>query len=69
MRTTLDLPEELLIEAMKLSHSKTKTSAIILALKELIQKNRISELKKFKGSVNLDLDLNMIRSRDAHYRG
>ena len=65
MRTTLDLPEDLLNEAMKTMKIKTKTKVIITALEELIRKNKISELKKFKGSVDLDIDINSLRSRDA----
>ncbi len=48
MRTTLDLPKNLMSEAMKLSHSKTKTGVIVLALTELIRQSKIPELKKFK---------------------
>lgn len=32
MRTTLDLPIDLLNEAMKATHAKTKTKVIIIAL-------------------------------------
>jgi hypothetical protein len=63
MRTTLDLPENLLNEAMKTTHIKTKTKVIITALEELIRKSKISELKKFKGKVDLDIDLDTIRGR------
>lgn len=63
MRTTLDLPEGLLKEAMLVSHSKTKTKAIILALEELIRKSKISDLKKYKGKVDLDIDLKLLRKR------
>ncbi len=63
MRTTLDLPENLLEEAMKVAHVKTKTNVIVLALKELIRKSKISDLKKFKGKVDLDIDLDVLRSR------
>ncbi len=63
MRTTLDLPEKLLQEAMKAAHVKTKTQVIILALQELIRKTKISDLKKFKGKVDLDIDMDMIRGR------
>ena len=38
MRTTLDLPENLLIDAMKATHIETKTKVIITALEELIRK-------------------------------
>ncbi len=63
MRTTLDLPENLMSEAMKISHSRTKTGVIILALKELIRKSKISGLKNFKGKIDLDLNLDSIRAR------
>ncbi len=63
MRTTLDLPEELLREAMSVSHIKTKTKVITLALQELIRKSELSELKKFKGKIDLDIDLDVIRDR------
>jgi hypothetical protein len=67
MRTTLDLPENLLKEAMKTTHIQTKTKVIITALEELIRKSKISELKKFKGKVDLDMDLDVIRGRKCRY--
>ncbi len=67
MRTTLDLPEDLLKEAMKASHIQTKTKVIITALEELIRKSKISELKKYKGKVDLDIDLDVIRGRRCRY--
>jgi len=67
MRTTLDLPEDLLLEAMKATQIETKTKVIITALEELIRKNRISELKKFKGKVDLDIDMNKLRSRECKF--
>mgnify|MGYP000431854657 CR=1 FL=1 len=63
MRTTLDLPEELLDEAMKATHIQTKTKVIVTALEELIRKSKITELKKYKGKVDLDIDLNTLRCR------
>jgi len=63
MRTTLDLPEDLLSEAMKASRSKTKTQTIVLALQELVRKSRITKLKSFKGRISLDIDLDTIRDR------
>lgn len=63
MRTTLDLPEELLAEAMKATKIETKTKVIITALEELIRKTEIAGLKRYKGKVDLDLDLHSLRSR------
>lgn len=63
MRTTLDLPGPLIAEAMKLSNQKTKTAVIISALEDFVRKTRISDLKKYKGKVDLDIDLNSLRKR------
>ena len=64
MRTTLDLPEELLDEAMKVTRTKTKTGVIVLALEELVRKTKISELKQYKGKIDLDIDLDELRDRN-----
>jgi Arc/MetJ family transcription regulator len=63
MRTTLDLPESLLNEAMKVTHIDTKTAVIVKALEELVRKSKISNIKKYKGKINLDIDLDEIRDR------
>ncbi len=63
MRTTLDLPESLLNEAMKASHQKTKTAVIVSALNDLIRKNKLQQLLAFRGKVDIDLDLNQLRKR------
>ncbi len=67
MRTTLDLPEELLNEAMRVSHIGTKTKVIVTALQELIRKNQISDIKQYKGKVDLDIDMDSIRSRECRF--
>lgn len=63
MRTTLDIPEELIDEARRLLKFKSKTDTVILALRELIRRRRLEELKDLMGSVRLDLDLPESRRR------
>ncbi len=63
MRTTLDLPENLLDEAMKITHIPTKTGVIVKALEELVRKSKISDIKKYKGKFDLDIDLDELRGR------
>jgi Arc/MetJ family transcription regulator len=63
MRTTLDIPEELINEALKITHSRTKTELIKLALENLIQKNKIKALKRYRGKVDLEIDLDSLRKR------
>jgi len=63
MRTTLVLPDQLIGEAMKLTKEKTKTGVIKIALLNLIEKEKIKDLKKYYGKVDLDIDLNALRKR------
>jgi len=63
MRTTLDLPEKLLNEAMQITRTRTKTGVIVLALQELIRKSKISDLKKYRGKIDLEIDLDELRDR------
>jgi hypothetical protein len=63
MRTTLDLPDNIIYEAMQLTKMKTKTAVIKTALLNLIEKEKIKDIKKYYGKVNLDVDLNALRKR------
>ena len=63
MRTTLNLPLELVKEAQDLLGYTSKTDTVIFSLQELIRKKRIDELKKMAGAIHLELDLNKSRRR------
>jgi hypothetical protein len=63
MRTTIDLPGPLVKEAMKRSHQRTKTGMIVTALEDFVRKNRIQGLKKFRGRIDLNIDLDKLRKR------
>jgi hypothetical protein len=63
MRTTLDLPEELIDEARRLLGFKSKTDTVVLSLKEMIRRKRIEELKELMGSVRLEIDIDRSRRR------
>ena len=63
MRTTLDLPEDLISEARRITHLKTKTDVIIFALQNLIQSVKLEKIKEYKGKVKLDIDVDMLRKR------
>ena len=67
MRTPLDLPEQLVQDAMQARGSRTKTQVVITALEELIRKQTIAGLKEFRGAVDLDLDLDRLRSRQCRF--
>ena len=63
MRTTLDLSDSLLEEAMALTKIRTKTEVITRALENLIQKEKLQQLKNYYGKIDLDIDLDALRKR------
>ena len=63
MRTTLELPDTLVHEAMALTKISTKTGLIKYALENVIQKEKIKELTGYFGKINLEVDLNKLRNR------
>ena len=63
MRTTLDLPADLLEEARTALGFKSKTDTIVLALRELVRRRRVDDLKALLGKVRLDIDVDRSRRR------
>ena len=63
MRTTLDLPEELLDRARDILGFKSKTDTIVYALKEVVRRGHIQGLSALFGKVHIDLDLDQVRER------
>ncbi|HYU78540.1 MAG TPA: type II toxin-antitoxin system VapB family antitoxin [Vicinamibacterales bacterium] len=56
MRTTLDLPEALVEEARAALGYKSKTDTVVFALKEIVRRERIEDLKALMGKIELDYD-------------
>ena len=63
MRTTLDLSAPLLEEALALTKIRTKTEVITRAHENLIQKEKVQQLKNYYGKIDLDIDLDALRKR------
>lgn len=61
MRTTMDLPKDLLEEARKMCGTKTMTGTVILSLQKLIESKKIEKLRSLRGKLNLDVDLKRLR--------
>ena len=68
MRTTLDIPEDLIEEARDLLGYKSKTDTVIFSLRELVRRNRIEQLKQLMGRVDLHLHLSKSRRRPRAIR-
>lgn len=63
MRTTLDLPQDLIQMAMKLTGAKTKSQVIKDALEGLIAREKRIKLLNYKGKLDLSIDLDQLRDR------
>jgi hypothetical protein len=65
MRTTLDLPENLVDEARAAVGFKSKTDTVVYALREVVRRSRVEDLKSMFGKVRIDLDIAKSRRRPA----
>ena len=56
MRTLVDIDENILKEAMRLTNARTKKEVVNLSLRELVRRKKVESLKSRLGKVDLDLD-------------
>jgi hypothetical protein len=52
MKTTVDIPEKILKEAMRHSGAATKRHAVLTALEEFNRKHRLARLRQYLGKSN-----------------
>jgi Arc/MetJ family transcription regulator len=64
MRTTLDLPEPLVEEARVALGFKSKTDTVVYALREVVRRSRIDELKTLLGTVEFEFDPAELRKKE-----
>jgi Arc/MetJ family transcription regulator len=50
MKTTVDIPEKVLAEAMRHARAKTKREAIVTAIEDYNRRKRMAALVKYSGS-------------------
>lgn len=64
MKTTFDLPEDLMDAALQTGCAPTKTATVIYALEQLIRTVKIAKLRNLRGMVpDFDLNLDTLRGR------
>jgi Arc/MetJ family transcription regulator len=64
MRTTLDLPDVLMEEARSALGFKSKTDTVIYALREVVRRGKLDELKTLMGRVRFEFDPAELRRKD-----
>ena len=63
MRTTLILPDGLVEEARTALGYSSKTDTVVFALREIVRRSRVDELKRIMGKIEFDFDPNELRKR------
>lgn len=63
MRTTLNIDDDALEQAMKLAPGKSKTEIINDALREFARRRRIRRLLEFRGKLEWMGDIDQLRKR------
>jgi len=50
MKTTVDIPDKVLVDAMRFARAKTKREAIVLAMEDFNRRKRMAELIRHAGT-------------------
>ncbi|MFO8072596.1 MAG: type II toxin-antitoxin system VapB family antitoxin [Polyangia bacterium] len=64
MKTTMNIPDDLMKKAMRASGARTKTETVLVALRELIRKKKIDRLLETAGSYDFPGASELERFRD-----
>ena len=68
MRTTLDLPAGLVEEARDAIGFKSKTDTVVFALKEVVRRSRVDDLKALVRRIDFEFDPTKLRGLDRKRR-
>ena len=64
MRTTLIIPDDLMNDLMEETGEKSKTLLVCRSLEEMLRRVRRENLKRLRGKIDLDIDLEILRTKD-----
>jgi len=64
MRTTLIIPDDLMKGLMEETGEKSKTLLVRRSLEEMLERVRRENLKRLRGKIDLDIDLESLRTKD-----
>lgn len=62
MRTNIEIDDKLMKEALRLTGAKTKREAVELGLRTLLRLRHQEELRRFKGKLHWEGDLDGMRT-------
>lgn len=61
VRTNIDIDDKLMAEAMKATKAKTKKEAVVIALEDIVRRNKQRGMLKFMGKIDGDWDIDSWR--------
>ena len=64
MRATVTIEKDKLDDLMKETKSKSKASAVKIAINEYLKRKKIEKIKSMKGKLQFDMTANEIRHRE-----
>ena len=64
MRTNIDIDDDLMKEAIKLTKLKSKKEVVNKALQEIIKTEKINQLRSLRGKINWEGNLEEMRTYD-----
>lgn len=62
MRTNIEIDDQLMSDTLKATGLKTKREAVELGLRTLLRLHQQAEVKRFRGKLNWQGDLNAMRT-------
>lgn len=68
MRTTLDLPVDLVDEARAAIGFKSKTDTVVFALREVVRRSRMEDLKRLVRRIDYAFDPTTLRVKERRVR-
>jgi hypothetical protein len=69
MRTTVDIPDQLLRDVQEMTGAATRRDALIQALEDYIRRQRIQRVIDVAGTLEFDVDIRELRNRDRKRLG
>lgn len=64
MRTTVNIPDNLINDLRRYSHTQKTTEAVNLAIKDWIRLRKIQEIKKLRGQLDITDNLDELKKAE-----
>jgi len=64
MRTTITIPDAYVADLLQYAHTKKATEAVNIAIQEWIRLKKIAALKKLRGTLSIEDNLQALRTKE-----